>query len=92
MYVRKFDLVLTPSPPPQVYIDGGIRRGSDVLKAIALGAKAVGIGRPVLYGMAGYGQPGVEKVFDILRDEMIMNMRLIGARSLKEVRGGGGKI
>jgi L-lactate dehydrogenase (cytochrome) len=69
----------------EVYIDGGIRRGTDVLKALALGATAVGIGRPVLYGLASYGQAGVERVLDILRDEMEMNMRLVGVRRLSDL-------
>ena len=59
----------------EVLVDGGIRRGSDVMKALALGASAVGIGRPSLYGMASYGQAGVEKVLQILKDEMIMGNR-----------------
>jgi L-lactate dehydrogenase (cytochrome) len=70
----------------EVYMDGGIRRGSDVLKALCLGAKAVGIGRPTLYAMAGYGSQGVERVFQILEDEMIMNMRLMGAPAIKDLR------
>ena len=49
----------------EVYVDGGVRRGTDVLKALALGAKAVGIGRPTLYAMAGYGTEGVERVFEV---------------------------
>ena len=53
-------------------MDGGIRRGTDLFKAIALGAKAVGIGRPVLYGLGSYGQEGVEKVIQILKDELQM--------------------
>merc|ERR1712146_387910 len=69
----------------EVYVDGGVRRGSDVCKALALGAKAVGIGRPTLYAMAGYGSPGVEKVFQILQDEMEMNMRLLGAPTVKDL-------
>lgn len=69
-----------------VYMDGGIRRGSDIIKAVAMGAKAVGVGRPVLYGLAGYGQPGVERVLQILKDEMAMGMRLIGAASLADVK------
>lgn len=69
----------------EVWMDGGVRRGSDIIKAIALGAKAVGIGRPTLYGMAAYGQEGAEKVLQILKDEMIMGMRLIGAPSIKDI-------
>lgn len=69
----------------EIYIDGGIRRGSDVLKAIALGAKGVGLGRPFLYAMSTYGDDGVYKAVQILKDEMVMNMRLLGARSIKEL-------
>jgi L-lactate dehydrogenase (cytochrome) len=50
----------------EVFVDGGVRRATDVLKAIALGATAVGIGRPMLYAMSTYGEEGVSKVFDIL--------------------------
>lgn len=63
----------------EIFIDGGVRRGSDVLKAIALGAKGVGIGRPFLYAMSTYGDAGVYKAIQILKDEMVMNMRLLGA-------------
>ena len=58
-----------------VFVDGGFRRGSDVFKALALGAKAVGIGRPFLYAMSGYGQQGVEKAIDILGEELEITMR-----------------
>ncbi|KAJ3121370.1 hypothetical protein HK098_003746 [Nowakowskiella sp. JEL0407] len=69
----------------EVYIDGGIRRGSDIVKALALGATAVGLGRPFLYGMSTYGQQGVERVIDLLRDELEMNMRLMGATQLSQI-------
>eukprot|EP00035_Acanthoeca_spectabilis_P025942 m.460580 g.460580 ORF g.460580 m.460580 type:complete len:520 (-) comp22071_c0_seq1:63-1622(-) len=72
----------------EVLVDGGIRRGSDVMKALALGASAVGIGRPTLYGMASYGQAGVEKVLKILADEMEMGMKLVGAPSIKDITPG----
>ncbi len=62
----------------EVLIDGGIRRGSDVVKAIALGARAVLVGRPYLYGLAAAGRPGVEQVIDILRDEMARTLALLG--------------
>lgn len=65
-----------------VFIDGGVRRGSDVLKAIALGAKGVGIGRPFLYAMSTYGDDGVFKAIQTLKDEMVMNMRLLGAPTI----------
>ena len=69
----------------EVYIDGGVRRASDVLKAIALGAKGVGIGRPFLYAMSTYGVDGVVRAFQILKDEMIMNMRLLGATTMDQL-------
>jgi isopentenyl diphosphate isomerase/L-lactate dehydrogenase-like FMN-dependent dehydrogenase len=68
-----------------VMIDGGFRRGSDIFKALALGASAVGIGRPYLWGLAAFGQSGVERVFDILRRELNLIMGQTGARSLKEI-------
>ncbi|KAL2200462.1 FMN-dependent dehydrogenase-domain-containing protein [Corynascus similis CBS 632.67] len=69
----------------EVYIDGGIRRATDILKALCLGAKGVGIGRPFLYAMSAYGQDGVERAMQLLKDEMEMGMRLIGARSIAEL-------
>ncbi|ORY02323.1 hypothetical protein K493DRAFT_83995 [Basidiobolus meristosporus CBS 931.73] len=69
----------------EVYIDGGIRRGSDIFKAIALGAKAVGLGRPTLYGMSTYGEAGVERVLQLLKDEFEMVMRLMGVTSIDQI-------
>ncbi|TQB73043.1 hypothetical protein MPDQ_006293 [Monascus purpureus] len=69
----------------EVYIDGGIRRGTDIVKALCLGAKGVGIGRPFLYAMSAYGQAGVDKAMQLLKDEMEMNMRLIGATKISEL-------
>ncbi|HTP31427.1 MAG TPA: alpha-hydroxy acid oxidase [Candidatus Acidoferrales bacterium] len=68
-----------------VMIDGGIRRGSDAFKALALGAKAVGIGRPYLWGLAAFGQPGIERVIEILRTELSLVMRQCGTRSIQEI-------
>jgi 4-hydroxymandelate oxidase len=68
-----------------VMIDGGIRRGTDVYKALALGAKAVGFGRPYIWGLSAFGQPGVEKVIDILNAEFALTMKQCGARSLAEI-------
>lgn len=56
----------------EVYIDGGVRRAGDILKAVALGAKAVGIGRPFLYAYSAYGSEGVVRAIQILKDEMEM--------------------
>lgn len=69
----------------EVFIDGGVRRATDVLKAIALGAKGVGIGRPFLYAMSTYGEEGVVKAMQILKEEMIMNMRLLGVTSIDQL-------
>jgi isopentenyl diphosphate isomerase/L-lactate dehydrogenase-like FMN-dependent dehydrogenase len=68
-----------------VLVDGGIRRGSDALKALAYGARAVGIGRPYIWGLSAFGQPGVERVLEILRGEFELTMRQCGARSLAEI-------
>jgi isopentenyl diphosphate isomerase/L-lactate dehydrogenase-like FMN-dependent dehydrogenase len=68
-----------------VMLDGGVRRGTDVFKALALGATAVGIGRPYIYGLASFGQPGVERVIDILRAEFEMTMRQCGTVSIKDI-------
>ncbi|KAJ3219869.1 hypothetical protein HK099_004549 [Clydaea vesicula] len=69
----------------QVFMDGGVRRGGDIFKALALGADAVGLGRPFLYGMASYGQQGVEKVIDILAEELTMTMRMCGVTNIKDI-------
>jgi 4-hydroxymandelate oxidase len=68
-----------------VLVDGGIRRGSDALKALALGAKAVGIGRPYLWGLSAFGQQGVERVLDILRAELQLSMRQCGTPTLASI-------
>ncbi|KAK2749580.1 hypothetical protein FQN57_005802 [Myotisia sp. PD_48] len=67
----------------EIYVDSGIRRGTDILKAIALGATAVGMGRSVLYA-TNYGQNGVEHLFDIMQDELEGAMRLVGITSLDQ--------
>jgi 4-hydroxymandelate oxidase len=68
-----------------VMLDSGIRRGTDVLAALALGAKAVFIGRPYIYGLALGGARGVERVISILRDELERAMALTGRRSIEEI-------
>jgi 4-hydroxymandelate oxidase len=68
-----------------VLIDGGIRRGTDVFKALALGANAVGIGRPQAWGLAAFGQPGVEAVIDILNRELAAIMRQAGTPTLASI-------
>ncbi len=68
-----------------VLIDGGIRRGSDIYKALALGADAVAIGRPYLWGLGSFGRPGVEKVIDILSAEFKGVMRQMGTTSIAQI-------
>ncbi|HEY9673325.1 MAG TPA: alpha-hydroxy acid oxidase [Waterburya sp.] len=68
-----------------VLLDGGIRRGTDVLKALALGAKAVLLGRPVLWGLAVSGEAGVQHVIELLRDEFDLAMALSGCAKLQDI-------
>ena len=67
-----------------VLVDGGFRRGTDVFKALALGATAVGIGRPYVWGLAAFGQEGVERVIEILRAELAMTMRNCGVSAVSK--------
>lgn len=68
-----------------VLVDGGIRRGTDIIKALALGANAVLLGRPVLWGLAVGGEEGAKRVLDVLRDEFDLAMALTGVRSAAEL-------
>ena len=79
------DVVQAVGGEVPVLLDGGIRRGTDVLKALALGATAVGIGRPVLWGLAVNGQAGVQDVLELLREDLFRSLELCGCRSLAEL-------
>jgi L-lactate dehydrogenase (cytochrome) len=68
-----------------VLFDSGIQRGTHVLKALSLGAKAVGIGRMYLYPLAAAGQPGVERALGLMQEELIRDMRLMGCKSISEL-------
>ncbi len=68
-----------------VLVDGGFRRGTDVYKALALGARAVGIGRPYIWGLSAFGQDGVERVLDILHAELRLTMRQCGTPTVKQI-------
>ncbi|KAK6124702.1 hypothetical protein DH2020_041557 [Rehmannia glutinosa] len=68
-----------------VLFDGGVRRGSDIFKALALGAQAVMIGRPVIYGLAAEGENGVRQVIDTLKDELEQTMALSGCCTVKDI-------
>ncbi|SCV02670.1 LAMI_0H01772g1_1 [Lachancea mirantina] len=69
----------------EIFIDGGVRRGTDVLKALCLGAKGVGLGRPALYANSTYGKDGVQKMIEMLTDEIEYDMRLLGVTSIKDL-------
>jgi L-lactate dehydrogenase (cytochrome) len=68
-----------------VLLDGGIRRGGDVMKAISLGAKAVLLGRPWMYALAGAGQAGIERLLQNFRDDLVRDMQLMGCASISEL-------
>ena len=69
----------------EVYLDGGVRRGTDIIKALCLGAKGVFVGRPVLYGAAVAGQTGVTDILNILRDEVRRALLLMGCNSIQSL-------
>jgi L-lactate dehydrogenase (cytochrome) len=66
-------------------LDGGIRRGTDVIKALALGAHFVFVGRPFLYATVAAGEPGVARAISLLRDEINRDLALLGIRSVSEI-------
>jgi isopentenyl diphosphate isomerase/L-lactate dehydrogenase-like FMN-dependent dehydrogenase len=68
-----------------VLIDGGFRRGTDILKALALGATAVGVARPYLWGLATFGQQGVERVLQLLRAELALDMGMAGVANISDI-------
>ena len=68
-----------------VMMDGGVQRGTHVLKALSMGAKAVGLGRFYLYPLAAAGQPGVERALSLMKAELERDMRLMGCRSVAEL-------
>jgi isopentenyl diphosphate isomerase/L-lactate dehydrogenase-like FMN-dependent dehydrogenase len=68
-----------------VLIDGGFRRGTDIFKALALGAAAVGIGRPYLWGLAAFGRRGVERVIELLRSELAVDMGMAGVAKISQI-------
>ena len=68
-----------------VFVDGGVRRGTDVFKALALGAKGVGIGRPFLWGLGAFGQEGVDRVLEILQGELRLVMGNCGTRTAADI-------
>jgi isopentenyl diphosphate isomerase/L-lactate dehydrogenase-like FMN-dependent dehydrogenase len=79
------EVVLGVGDRVPVLVDGGFRRGTDVFKALALGATAVCIGRPYMWGLAAFGQRGVEAVLEILRRELTMVMRQAGTLRVADI-------
>lgn len=79
------DVVAAVGDRVDVLVDSDFRRGTDVLKALALGAKAVLVGRPVLWGLSVAGETGVRQVLEILRDELSIAMALSGCRTIQEI-------
>ncbi len=69
-----------------IVVDSGFRRGTDICKALCMGATAVGIGRPYIWGLGGFGQSGVERVLELLRIELYAIMQQVGATSVKELK------
>jgi L-lactate dehydrogenase (cytochrome) len=69
----------------EVLLDGGIRRGTDIIKALALGATACMIGRPFLFGLAAGGEAGVARTMEILRTELERSMRLLGCTDVHQL-------
>ena len=68
-----------------IIIDGGVRKGSDIIKYIALGADLIGIGRPAIYGLIANGKKGVENVFDILKEDLYCAMRNAGIKDIYSI-------
>lgn len=69
----------------EIYIDGGVKRGTDILKALCLGAKGVGLGRPFLYANSCYGEAGVKKAIQLLKNEVILGMKLLGVNKIEDL-------
>ncbi|XP_028608827.1 hydroxyacid oxidase 2 isoform X1 [Grammomys surdaster] len=79
------EVVATVKGKIEVYMDGGVRTGNDVLKALALGARCIFLGRPILWGLACKGEHGVKEVLNILKAELHTSMTLSGCRSVSEI-------
>ncbi|KAJ0701476.1 putative (S)-2-hydroxy-acid oxidase [Helianthus annuus] len=79
------EVVLAVQGRIPVLFDGGIRRGTDVFKALALGAQAVMVGRPIVFGLAAKGEYGVKRVIEMLKDELELTMALSGCPTLNDI-------
>src|SRR5204862_2811797 len=79
------EVVAAANGQVEVLLDSGIRRGSDVVKALCLGARAVLIGRAYAYGLGAAGEAGVARAIDILRSDLIRTLKLLGCRSVADL-------
>jgi isopentenyl diphosphate isomerase/L-lactate dehydrogenase-like FMN-dependent dehydrogenase len=77
--------IIDASGSMTVLVDSGFRRGTDIVKALCMGAKGVAVGRPYLWGLGAFGQAGVERVLELLRLETLAAMQQVGAPSLKHL-------
>ena len=68
-----------------VFVDGGVRHGGDIYKALASGATGVGIGRPYIWGLSAFGEEGVDRVLEILRAELRLTMQQMGTPTVKDI-------
>jgi 4-hydroxymandelate oxidase len=79
------DIISAAGSRTTVLIDSGFRRGTDIVKALAMGASGVAVGRPYLWGLGAFGEPGVERVLELLRTELAAAMGQVGAPSIKDL-------
>jgi L-lactate dehydrogenase (cytochrome) len=80
------DVVKCKYPNVEIYIDGGVRKGTDVIKCLALGADYCFIGRPVFYANACGGEEGISHMLEILKKEIINSMKLMGVTSIEDIK------
>jgi 4-hydroxymandelate oxidase len=83
--IESLQEIIEASGNMPVLVDSGFRRGTDIVKALCMGAKGVAVGRPYLWGLGAFGQPGVEQVLNILRTELMVAMQQVGAPDLKHL-------
>jgi isopentenyl diphosphate isomerase/L-lactate dehydrogenase-like FMN-dependent dehydrogenase len=83
--IESLQEIIEASGNMPVLVDSGFRRGTDIVKALCMGAKGVAVGRPYLWGLGAFGQPGVEQVLSILRTELTVAMQQVGAPDLKHL-------
>jgi isopentenyl diphosphate isomerase/L-lactate dehydrogenase-like FMN-dependent dehydrogenase len=83
--IESLQEIIEVSGSMPVLIDSGFRRGTDIVKALAMGAKGVAVGRPYLWGLGAFGEPGVARVLELLRAELLASMQQVGAPNVKSL-------